>query len=142
MRMGPRNFLMGLCVSVVAVGALSLRAGLLPVLAQTGQGGGAAVSKEVCLKCHGPYERLAGAPAAYAAPSGEKINPHVYVPHASKEAAAIPECTSCHQAHAVPPDAAQIKAQPKADVRWCYTACHHNNDFEPCTNCHKEAGSH
>jgi hypothetical protein len=139
MRSGVRILFIGLCLSAAAFAVLT-KTGPLPVLAQTEPEGGAAVSKEVCLKCHGPYAKLAGAPAAYAAPSGEKINPHVYVPHATREATAVPECTNCHQPHAIPPDAAQIKAQPAPDAQWCYTACHHSNDFQPCKSCHKQAG--
>ncbi len=133
-------FLIGLCLWAAAFAAI-VKSGPLPALAQTAPEGGAAVSKEVCLKCHGPYEKLAGAPAAYAAPGGERINPHVYVPHTDREATGVPECTSCHEPHAIPPDAARIKAQPRPDVEWCYTACHHSNDFQPCKNCHKRAGA-
>jgi len=123
-------FLVALCLSALCAWA---------VLAQTTGPAAESASKEACLKCHGPYEKLAGAPVLYALQSGEKINPHVYVPHAAREAKSIPECGNCHQPHAIPPNKARIKGQPKADVQWCYTACHHNNDFEPCKNCHKQA---
>jgi hypothetical protein len=106
--------------------------GIVPVRAQ------AAPSKDVCLGCHGPYEKLAGSAPAYVAPSGEKINPHVFVPHTSKEAKAVPQCTNCHRPHELPPKAEEIAKQPKPDVGWCYTTCHHRNDFQACKTCHNE----
>ncbi len=96
------------------------------------------VSKDACLECHGPYEKLASAAPNYVAPSGEKISPHHYVPHTSKEAKAIPECTNCHQVHPNPPTAADISAMAKPGVDWCYSTCHHENDFTPCTKCHSK----
>ncbi len=44
------------------------------------------ISKEVCLNCHRPFDKLATASANYVAPSGEKITPHRFVPHNSKDA--------------------------------------------------------
>ncbi len=136
MKSAARVAFIVLCLSVVAFFAY-LKSGAMPLFAQTAPATGA-TAKEACLKCHGPYDKLAGAPAAYAAPSGEKINPHVYVPHSSKEAKAVPECTNCHQPHALPPNKAQIKSQPAPEVQWCFTACHHDNNFQPCQNCHKD----
>ncbi len=97
----------------------------------------AAVSKDTCLDCHGPYDKLVAATSTYVAPSEEKITPHQYVPHASKEAKAILDCSNCHQSHPVPPTASDLAALPKPDVQWCYTTCHHENDFTPCKKCHK-----
>jgi len=97
----------------------------------------AAVSKEACLDCHGPFDKLAGASPKYVAPSGEKITPHRFVPHDSKEAKAIPGCDNCHKPHPLPPTATALAALPKPDVQWCYTACHHENNFTPCKDCHK-----
>ena len=94
-----------------------------------------AASKEACLNCHGPFDKLV-ANVNYQAPSGEKITPHRYVPHSAKEAKAIPECSNCHEPHPVPP-AANAAALPKPDVQWCYTACHHKNTFQLCKDCHK-----
>jgi hypothetical protein len=94
-------------------------------------------SKEACLNCHGPFDKLAAATAGYAAPSGEKITAHRYVPHPSKEAKAIPECSNCHQPHPAPPAAGDLAALVKPDVQWCYTTCHHKNNFESCKDCHK-----
>jgi hypothetical protein len=96
-----------------------------------------AASKEACLNCHGPFDKLATANAKYLASSGEKINPHRFVPHDSKDAKAIPGCSNCHETHPLPPKAAAIAAAlPKADVQWCYT-CHHKNNFVSCKECHK-----
>jgi hypothetical protein len=94
-------------------------------------------SKEACLNCHGPFDKLAAATPSYKAPSGEKITPHRYVPHDSKEAKGIPECGNCHQPHPAEPTAVDLAALIKADVQWCYTTCHHKNNFEPCKGCHK-----
>jgi len=96
------------------------------------------VPKDECLGCHGPFDKLATAAPGYVAPSGEKIRPHYYVPHTSKEAKAVPECSNCHQSHPNPPTAADIKAMGKPGVDWCYSTCHHENDFVPCTKCHKK----
>jgi hypothetical protein len=94
-------------------------------------------SKEACLGCHGPFDKLVGMKPGYRAPSGETINPHRYVPHDAKEAKAIPECTNCHEPHQVPPTSAGLAALPKPGVEWCYTACHHKYNFTPCKECHK-----
>jgi hypothetical protein len=96
----------------------------------------AAASKEACLDCHGPFDKLV-ANVNYQAPSGEKITPHRYVPHAAKEAKAIPECSNCHEPHPVPPAAGGVATLPKPDVQWCYTTCHHKNTFQLCKDCHK-----
>jgi hypothetical protein len=125
-----RLYCISLCLSLAAFAALP-KTGLVPALAQTTASSGT----EACLKCHGPFDKLAGTAARCLAPSGEKINPHMYVPHASREA--HPQCTNCHEPHPLPPKAADSAAQPKPGVQWCYTACHHKNTFEPCKNCHK-----
>jgi hypothetical protein len=96
-----------------------------------------AAAKDACLNCHGPFDKLAGASANYAAPSGEKIVPHRFVPHNSKDAKAIPGCNNCHEAHPLPPAANALAALSKPDVQWCYTACHHKNNFVLCKDCHK-----
>jgi hypothetical protein len=93
-----------------------------------------AASKDACLNCHGPFDKLV-ANLDYQAPSGEKITPHRYVPHTAKEAKAIPECSNCHEPHPVPPAASA--ALPKPDVQWCHTTCHHKNTFQLCKDCHK-----
>jgi hypothetical protein len=96
----------------------------------------ATASKDACLNCHGPFDKLV-ASANYQAPSGEKVTPHRYVPHNAKEAKAIPECSNCHEPHPVPPPASDLAALPKPDVQWCYTTCHHKNTFQLCKDCHK-----
>lgn len=95
-----------------------------------------AVPKETCLDCHGPFDKLATASARFVASSGEKITPHRFVPHNSKDAKAIPACDNCHVKHPLPPTATAIAALPKPDVQWCYT-CHHKNNFVSCKECHK-----
>ncbi len=98
----------------------------------------APVPKGDCLDCHGPFDKLAASAPSYAAPSGEKITPHRFVPHDSKEAKAIPECSNCHQPHSVPPSESDRAALRKPEVDWCYSSCHHENTFKPCKECHPE----
>jgi hypothetical protein len=136
MKKGSRVFVFAMSTLVAALIALVLP-GLLPIPTQAASAPGTPVSKEACLECHGPFDKLVGAPASFTEPGGEKINPHKYVPHTSREAKAVPECTNCHRPHPVPPKAEKGAAQSKPDVQWCYTTCHHNNNFEPCKNCHK-----
>ena len=93
-------------------------------------------TKEACLACHGPFDKLITSSANFVAPSGEKTSPHRFVPHTSTAASAVPECTNCHTAHPVPPTA-KIDLS-KVSVDWCYTTCHHQNDFTPCDKCHKD----
>jgi hypothetical protein len=88
-----------------------------------------------CLSCHGPFNKLIEVTANYVAPSGEKTSPHRYVPHDSKEANDIPDCTHCHTAHALPQPATAIDLS-KVSVEWCYT-CHHENNFKSCKDCHQ-----
>ena len=103
-------------------------------------GGTASGLAEVCLDCHGPFERITEATANWKAPSGEKTSPHRYVPHDSKQASDIPECNSCHATHTIsPPPAAGSIDLKKVSVDWCYTTCHHEKNFTPCKECHKTA---
>ena len=88
---------------------------------------------ESCLGCHGPFEELAKRTAAYVTDHGEKVNPHMYVPHDSKK---ITACNNCHDAHPMPVTSPGNIA--KANVQYCYSACHHENDFTPCVQCHKD----
>ena len=85
-----------------------------------------ATPNDLCLECHGPFDKLAAAGAKYRAPSGVK------------DAKAIPECSNCHQPHTASPTASDIAALPRPEVQWCYTTCHHENDFKPCKECHKQ----
>ncbi len=91
-------------------------------------------SSAACLKCHGPFDKLSSAPPFFTAPSGEKINPHRYVPHDLKE---IPDCTSCHKPHPANPTPADIAALPKPTVTSCFE-CHHKKNFQNCQDCHKK----
>lgn len=121
--------------SPTAVPKPAMAATTIPVsTATTTTSAAPAASKDVCLGCHGPFEKRVGSPANYVAPSGETTSPHRYVPHDSKAAIAIPECTNCHEPHPVPPTSPMVV--PKADVQWCYGACHHTNTLEPCKKCH------
>jgi len=89
-----------------------------------------------CLSCHGPYEDVIKASAAYQVPGGEKTNPHRYVPHDSKLAADIPDCTHCHSAHPLDPLPAKGSVDlSKLSVDWCYS-CHHEKNFKSCKDCH------
>jgi hypothetical protein len=94
------------------------------------------MGKDACLACH-PFDKLAALPPKYVNDSGEKINPHVYVPHDQKVAKSIQDCALCHtKQHPLPPTAADIAAMPKPEVKFCYSACHHSYNFTPCKACH------
>jgi len=120
------------------VGPLSMEAGAATASPKSQQAPPTAAPKEACLDCHGPYDKLASDTAGYQAPSGEKLTPHCYVPHTTKEAKAIPACDNCHVPHAVPPTDEGIKDLPKPQVQWCYATCHHENNFQSCKGCHDE----
>ena len=85
-----------------------------------------------CLKCHGPFEKLAARTDNYTTEFGEKVNPHKYVPH---DATSIVECSECHEPHPIPYNAATAPATPTVD--YCYS-CHHTQTFVTCSECHKE----
>ena len=89
--------------------------------------------REVCLQCHGPFEKLAAGPKSFAAEDGEKINPHLYVPHNRKDAQSVPVCTTCHRSHPIP--LTSKKGLPAPNIDGCYT-CHHTNEFKACGACH------
>lgn len=96
-----------------------------------------AVSKETCLNCHGPFDKIIDASGSYVAPSGEKTSPHRYVPHDSKQEADIPECTNCHTVHSLDPLPVQGTVDlKKVGVQWCYEACHHEKNLTSCKECH------
>jgi hypothetical protein len=90
-----------------------------------------------CLRCH-PWDKVMEASTKYVvASSGEKANPHMYVPHDSKEGKDIPDCMKCHTTHALSPAPAKGSIDlSKLDVKWCFDACHHEKNFEPCKKCH------
>ena len=90
-----------------------------------------------CLDCHGPFGKLIEASGKYVAPSGEKTSPHRYVPHDSKLAKDVPDCTHCHTAHSL--DSLPAKGsidKSKLNVEWCYTTCHHEKNLTSCKECH------
>jgi hypothetical protein len=90
-----------------------------------------------CLGCHGPFGKLIEATAGYVTPTGEKVNPHRYVPHDSTKDEHVPQCTQCHTAH--PLDTLPQKGSvdlSKVSVQWCYNACHHQRNFTSCKQCH------
>jgi len=85
-----------------------------------------------CLKCHGPFEKLAESTQDYITEWDEKANPHVYVPHESET---IVDCAECHEAHLLPFNASEY--ENKANVNYCYS-CHHAETLATCTTCHVE----
>jgi hypothetical protein len=90
-------------------------------------------SSEFCLGCHGPYEELmARTEELLVDEDGVTGNPHDFVPHDSDK---IVECDNCHEVHAL---AAIPEEIPPVDADYCYLACHHEETFEPCINCHDE----
>jgi hypothetical protein len=98
----------------------------------------APVPGKACLDCHGPVDKFMAASTRYQVPGGEKINPHRYVPHDSKSAAEIPDCTNCHSAHSLSPlPKTGTVDRSKLNVEWCFKACHHTKDFTPCKKCHE-----
>jgi hypothetical protein len=100
-----------------------------------------AKAQNECLGCHGPFSDLIKATTNYVAPSGEKVSPHRYVPHDSKEDENIPQCTQCHTAHALDPLPSKGSIDvSKISVQWCYTSCHHQKNFTPCKTCHGADG--
>lgn len=128
MKLGMRTAIPLACLAMIGL-ALAPRIG----------GPGSRVT-EACLDCHGPFEKITEATAKWKAPSGEETSPHRYVPHDSKQASDIPECSSCHTAHAISPPPAAVSIDLKTlSVDWCYTTCHHEKNFTPCKECHKTA---
>jgi len=102
------------------------------VQADTGAQGPAA-----CLACHGgSFEKLASQKPAYKASSGEIVNPHQYIPHNEKKPENVPNCTDCHSTHPIPPK--EKIDLSKVNVDSCFLSCHHQQNFEPCNNCHKK----
>jgi hypothetical protein len=89
-------------------------------------------SPEFCLGCHGPYEELMERTAdTLTDDDGVKANPHMHVPH---ESTTITSCKFCHEVHALPVIPEEI---PQADAGYCFAACHHEQNYEPCTECHE-----
>jgi hypothetical protein len=94
--------------------------------------GGEAKDAAHCLKCHGPFEKLAEKTAKYVTEWDEVANPHVYVPHDSKT---IVECSECHDPHPIPFKPVEGGREPS--VKFCYS-CHHAETLVNCKQCHKE----
>ena len=95
---------------------------------------------KACLDCHGPADTFMAASTMYQVPGPEKIKviPHRYVPHNSKLATEIPECTNCHRAHSLSPlPKAGSVDRSALTVEWCFKACHHTRNFKPCKECHE-----
>ena len=93
----------------------------------------AKITKDQCLECHGPFEKVIQANAKFKVSEEETVNPHKYVPHDSQDA---PECTECHLVpHAIPLQDKSAVEKPK-DVDFCYAGCHHMRNFQPCNTCH------
>jgi hypothetical protein len=91
-------------------------------------------SAEFCLPCHGPYEDLMAKTEDLVEDfDGVTANPHMFVPHESDK---IVSCKNCHEVHELPVMASE--EIPQADADYCFAACHHEQTFEPCTNCHEE----
>lgn len=86
---------------------------------------------EFCLACHGPIEDLQASTADYVTEEGLSGNPHMFVPHDSTTVFA---CSNCHDVHELPvTDPGAIES---GDLNYCFAACHHERNFEPCTSCH------
>jgi hypothetical protein len=85
-----------------------------------------------CLKCHGPFEKLAERTKDYVTEWDEKANPHVYVPHDSTK---VLECSECHDLHPIP--FKKVEDARKPNVDYCYS-CHHAQTLVNCNECHQE----
>jgi hypothetical protein len=95
----------------------------------------AAEGPAACLACHGSFDDLVAKKASFKTDRGETVNPHQYIPHNKKTAENVPNCTDCHSKHPVPPEG-KIDLS-KGNVDSCFLACHHAQNFEPCSSCHK-----
>ena len=95
--------------------------------------GAATMTKEMCLGCHGPFDKLKAKNVQVEA-DPKPVNPHTYIPHNGKGGMdQVWECTMCHTPHAMPP-----KKDPNrepANVEACYQ-CHHQYNFKRCDECH------
>jgi len=125
--------------------ALALTLGVsVWISAQTPAPGAAETSKTSCLGCH-EYDRVIAATADHMMPGGDKLSPHRYVdaksikdpaakPHGAMGIENIPECTNCHTVHPVPYTGTLDRSTLK--VTWCYSTCHHQENFTRCSECH------
>ena len=97
----------------------------------------AGTTKQDCLACHGPFDKLISKNIAVEA-DPKPVNPHTSIPHTKTgKMDQIWECTMCHTPHAMP-----VKKDPnreKANVEACYQ-CHHQYNFQRCDACHGGSG--
>jgi hypothetical protein len=91
------------------------------------------MTKDKCLGCHGPFEKIAKATENFKTPSEETSTPHRYVPHESTD---IPECTECHIPHKLLPLPEKSTVEKPKGLDFCYNGCHHARNLQPCKNCH------
>ncbi len=97
-------------------------------------------TSDQCLMCHGGnFDALREKTKNHADEFGDVIQPHQYLdPQSAKPhegAKVVPECTGCHEQHAIPP-----KGKPaQASLSTCY-GCHHMENFQKCDSagCHDE----
>lgn len=94
----------------------------------------------MCLGCHGPYEKLVAASEDFVTEDGEKVNPHTTVDDTilkvHESGKGIPNCETCHKPH--PQPFTTINDVAPANVEYCYLQCHHQENFTPCSECHRE----
>ncbi len=89
---------------------------------------------DFCLGCHSPYEELiALTKDSLVDEEGVTGNPHGYIPHTSTN---IIACDACHDVHTLP--VTPLDEIPQASAQYCYRACHHEENFEPCQSCHED----
>lgn len=93
-----------------------------------------------CLGCHGPYEKLIASSVQFVTEKGETVNPHTTVDKSilkvHESGKGILNCTTCHQPH--PQPLTSVKDVAPANVDYCFLQCHHQDNFTPCSACHKE----
>ena len=90
------------------------------------------MTKDLCLTCHGPFEKVIEKNVKFKFSEEETINPHRYIPHDGQEAL---ECTECHLPHKIPLEDKSTVVKPN-NVEFCLASCHHMRNFQPCTACH------
>ncbi|MDO5531545.1 cytochrome c3 family protein [Sutterella sp.] len=109
----------------------AILAAILAAVSFTANAADAAISKDMCIACHGSFDSIIEKNVQVDADPAP-VNPHKYVPHTDKKAENVWECTTCHTPHAMPP---QKGAKAEANIEQCYS-CHHQFTFEKCSSCH------
>ena len=148
--MTSRVFVLAMSVGLTNLAAQLLMPAATPMMAAAApavpaQYSPPAASDPECLKCHS-YDDVIAATASYATRRGEKVNPHRYVeagsmkehfgqPHQAIGTEHIPQCINCHTPHPIPPTGPVDRS--RINVDWCYSSCHHQNDFMRCSMCHQ-----